>query len=213
MEKDFTFKQQVRAVGDHQRLVHIMVGDEDTDILVFEPPYNILYLLHGDRIDTGKRLVQHHELRLDCQTPCNLGTPSLTSAQTVAKVFAHVRQVELFDQALQLLLLVFLAEFGQLQHRADIVFHGHFAEHTRLLWQIADTHLRTFVHRVRGDVLIVQIDLTVIGGYQTGGHIESCGLTGTVRSQQTHNLPLFQLNGHIVHYGPFPVFLYQMFRP
>ena len=67
----------------------------------------------------------------------------------------HVLEIEFFDQAFQLLSLVFLAEMRHLQHRADIVLDTHLPEHARLLRQIADTQLRALVHRKSGEFLIV----------------------------------------------------------
>ena len=159
-----------------------MVGYENADILIFESPNDVLNLLHGDRVHTGERFVQHYEFRFDSETTGNLCTASFSSAQPVAQILAHMRQVEFFNQLLQFLLLIFLAEIGQFQYGADIIFHGHFAEYTRLLRQIADTHLGAFVHRETRDVLVIEEDTAVIRGYKTGRHIECGGLAGAVGS-------------------------------
>ena len=211
MEQDLAFEQQVRAVGDHQRLVHVVVGDENTDVLVFESPHHVLNLLHRNRVHARKRFVEHDELGLYSQAAGYLRTTAFATAQPVTKVLAHVRQVELLDELLQFLCLILFAEIAQFQHRTDVVFHRHFAEHTRFLRQIPDTHLRTFVHRIGGDIHVVEEDTPVIGSYQTGRHVERGRLTGSVRTQQTYYLALLQLDRHIVHYGSLTVFLYQMF--
>ena len=119
-----------------------------------------------------------------------------------------MREVKFLNQLLQFLRLVFLTEIGQLEHRADVIFDAHLAEYTRFLRQITDTHLRASVHRESSDILVVKENTAVVGCHQTCRHIECGRLAGSVRTQQTNNLALFQLDGHIVHYGSFAVFLY-----
>ena len=56
----------------------------EAQVLVFQPPYDVLNLLYGNRIHACERLVQHHKFRLNSQTPCNLRTPSFAAAESVA---------------------------------------------------------------------------------------------------------------------------------
>ena len=88
LKQNSTLKQQVGTVGDGQRLLHVVVGDEDTDVAVFQSPHHMLYLLDGNRVDTGKRLVEHDELRVDGQTTRNLGASTFATRKLVAKVLA-----------------------------------------------------------------------------------------------------------------------------
>lgn len=211
VEEYLALKEQIGAVGNHQGLVHIVVGDEDTDVLIFEPPHHVLNLLHGDGVNARKRLVQHHKLRLYGEATGYLRTAALATRQTVTEVLAHMRQVELRDELLQFLLLIVFAELGHLQDRLDVILYGHLAEDARFLRQVADTQLRAFVHRVVGDIFIVEEYLAGIGGDEPRRHVESGRLAGTVGSQQSDNLALLQTDAHIVDHRALAIFLYQMF--
>ena len=48
----------------------------------------------------------------------------------------------------------------------------------------------------------------VVRRHKSRGHVERGRLAGTIRPQQTDDLALLQLNGHIIHYGPLAVFLH-----
>ena len=48
-----------------------------------------------------------------------------------------------------------------------------------------------------------------VGHNQTGRHVERCGLACTVRSEQSHNLALAHVYGHVVHHGAFAVTFHQ----
>lgn len=93
LEEYATLKEEVSAVGDIQSLVDIMVGDENADIAELQLPDDMLDVLHSDRVDTGKRLVEHDELWVDGQTARYLRTAALTTRQAVALVLADASQV------------------------------------------------------------------------------------------------------------------------
>jgi len=207
VEKYLTLKQQIGSIGDRKRLIHIMVCDKDANVLILQPPHHILNLLHGYRVNTCKRLVQHHKLRLDGQATGYLRAPALATTEAVTQVETHMLKIELFDQLFQLLTLILLGERSHLQNRKDIVLHRHFPEHRRFLRQIAYTQLCTFVHRVRCDIRIVKKNLAVVGGHQTGGHIERSGLTRSVRTEQAYYLTLLKVDTHIVDNRSFAVLL------
>ena len=48
-----------------------------------------------------------------------------------------------------------------------------------------------------------------VGHNQAGRHVERCGLASTVRSEQSHNLALAHVYGHVVHHGAFAVTFHQ----
>lgn len=51
--EDCALVKQVGAVRDRQSLTHIVVGDDDTDVLVLQFRDDELDVLHGYRIHTG----------------------------------------------------------------------------------------------------------------------------------------------------------------
>lgn len=91
-----------------------------------------------------------------------------------------------------------MGELRHLQDRHDIVLHRHLAEDARLLRQIADAGTCTFVHWIIGYLLVADIDMPFIGDDKTCGHVERSRLTGSVRTEQTDNLTLLDIERHVV---------------
>ena len=96
------------------------------------------------------------------------------------------------------------------QDTPDIIFHRQLAKHRSLLRQIPDTDLRPFINRIICNVEIIQINMPLIGGYQSGRHIESRCLSCAIRAQQPHDFPLCNIYRHMVHNRPLTIFLYQI---
>ena len=79
LKEDATFEEKIGAIGNIQRLMYIMVGDEDADITEFQAPNNVLDILNSDRVDTRKRLIKHDKLWVDGQTTGYLAATTLTT--------------------------------------------------------------------------------------------------------------------------------------
>ena len=188
-----------------------MVGDEDADVTVFQFPHDKLDILHGDGIDTGKRLVEHDELRFDGQTTGNLRPSALTARQLITLVLAHLFQTEVCDEALQDLYLFFAGFTRHLQYGEDIVLHAHLTEHRGFLCQIADAGTGTFIDGVGGHLMVAEIDMAAVGQHQTCRHIERCGLAGTVGAEKSHYLTLLHIEGDVVDHCALTIALHQSF--
>ena len=189
-----------------------MVGDEDTDIQVFQFPHDKLDILHGDGIDTGKRFIEHNEFRFDGQTTGDLRPSALTTRELITLVLTYLLQTKLGDQALQFLHLILTWFARHLQYRKDIILHAHLTEDTGLLGQIADTRTGSFIHRVVGHLMVAQVDMAAVRQHQSCCHVERGGLTGTVRSEQTDDLPLFHMKTDVVDHSALPIALDEAFR-
>ena len=74
-----TFVKKIGPVNDSHRFTDIVVSNDDADILVLELRNNILDILHRNRIDTGKRLIQKDELRVNGKGTGNLATAALAT--------------------------------------------------------------------------------------------------------------------------------------
>ena len=168
----------------------------------------MLDILHGDRVDAGKRLVEHDKLRVDGQAARYLRAATLTTRETVTFVLAHFLQAELSDQALELVELLLVGELRHLQHRHDIVLHRHLAKDAGFLRQVADAGARPLIHRIAGDLLVVDIDMALVGNDQSRGHIERCRLTGSVRTEEPDDLSLLDVERYVVGHGAAPVALH-----
>ncbi len=190
-----------------------MVSDKDADIFFLETIDNSLDIFNGDRIDTGKWFVEHYELWVDGKTACNLSASSLTSGKLVAKILPHLLKTELSNQAFELFFLILLCSLCHLQDRADVILHGHLSENGRLLSEITDASLSAFVDRVLSDIEVVEEDFALICLNKSYSHIESGSLSSTVRSKQTNNLPLLDIDRDMVDDSTFAIFLDQIVGP
>src|SRR6516225_4523877 len=59
--KNRSIVDDISAVSDLQGFSHIMVCNQHTDLLGFQVVNDLLNLEYGNRIDSGKRLVQQNE--------------------------------------------------------------------------------------------------------------------------------------------------------
>ena len=62
MEKNATLEKQVRTIGDTKRVLYVVVGYQDTDVTIFQFPYDKLDILNSDRVNTCEGL----KLRKNC---------------------------------------------------------------------------------------------------------------------------------------------------
>ena len=78
-EEDASLEEEICPIGDAKCLLHVVVGDEDADVAVFQFPHHILYVFHGDRVHACKRLIEHDELWVDGKASGYLASSSLAS--------------------------------------------------------------------------------------------------------------------------------------
>ena len=97
MKQDTSLEEQIGTIGDTQRILHVMVSNQNAYIQILQLPHDKLDILYGNGVHTSKRFVEHDELRLNSQTAGNLRTTALTTAELVALVLAHLLQAKLFD--------------------------------------------------------------------------------------------------------------------
>ena len=128
----------------------------------------------------------------------NLRTASLSTGELVSLVAAHLAKIEIGDKALQLLKLLLARELCHLQYGHDVVLHAELAEYARLLREVADAGAGTLIYGIVGDVMLVKEDMTGVRDDKSCRHIERCGLSSSVRTEQTNNLSLTHVYRHVV---------------
>ena len=79
--------------------------------------------------------------------------------------------------------------------------------------QIADAGTGALVDGEVGDFPIVDVDVPLIRNDKPRRHIERRCLSGTVRSEQSHDFPLPHMDAYPVGYRTLPVPLHQLLRP
>jgi len=83
--------------------------------------------------------------------------------------------------------------------RSTVVLHSELAEDGRLLRQIPEPQLGTFVHCKKGEILIPQVDVPGVAGDQSHDHVESRRLASTVWAQKSDDFAVLDLQGQVVH--------------
>ena len=110
-----------------------MVRDQDSQPLLLELHDDLLQIVHGDRIDAGEWLIQHHVAGLAAQCPRDLRAPPLTPGKVVSGRVRDVSQSELREQLLAAAPCVLPVETTQLQHGQYVLLDAHASEDRGLL--------------------------------------------------------------------------------
>src|SRR5262249_29026105 len=132
--------------------------------------------------------IEQHIIWPRRQSACDLDTPALTARQCNCRGFAQAGDIEFLQQAIEFCFAPALAGFDHFEHGADILFNIQTAKNGSRLRQVADADSRALIHGQCRDIVTVEVNATSISLYEAGDHIESRGLAGPVRTQQTNRL-------------------------
>ncbi len=190
-----------------------MVGDDDSDIAIFQFGDNVLDVLDGDRVDSGEWLIEEDEFRVDGEGAGDFAAAALTSGKLDAEALADLVEVEFINQGLEALLPFFLGVIGHLHYGHQIVLHREFPEDGGLLSEVADAFLGPLVHRKSGDFFVIEENSAAVRNDKTSNHIKTGGFAGTVRPKEAHNLSLLHFHGNAFHNCSLAVFLDKVFSP
>jgi hypothetical protein len=87
-----------------------------------------------------------------------------------------------------------------LQYAEDIFLHSQATENGRLLREVTETQAGSRVHGKAGYILGVQVDCPAVTHDQADDHVETRGLSGSVRSQQAHDFAAANAQADVVHH-------------
>ena len=111
-------------VCDGQGFLYVMVGDEDTDVFLFELRHNTLNIFHCNGVNSCKWFVKQDKVWVSSQRTGDFGTASLPTRKQIAAVLADVPQTEFINEFFHLVALLFLAHFGHLQDTQNVFFNA-----------------------------------------------------------------------------------------
>jgi len=112
--------------------VHIVVGDQDADIAVFQPGHHRLYIFHRDGVYPRKGLIQQDEFGVHRQRAAisvRLLSPPLRLSPLFLRTWCRRNSS---SNASSFVFSAPPGKFGHFQHRFYIVFHAQFAKHRGL---------------------------------------------------------------------------------
>src|SRR4051812_46866878 len=93
--EDAPFIDDVSAVGNRQRLAHVVIGDQHADAARLQVENDLLQIEHRDGIDTAEGLVEQDEVRLDAEAAGDLHPAALTTGNRMSAILADVVQPKL----------------------------------------------------------------------------------------------------------------------
>src|SRR6185295_6202405 len=194
----FSVVNYIRPVRNGQSLTHVVIGYQHSDPALAKLLQNTLNIDHRNRIDSGERLIQENESRFDHQTPRDFSSPPLAARQLIRLCVTHVRDVEFAEQHLEPVLSLGPAERQRLKHKQDVFLDGQLSKYRRLLWQITYPVARSKLHRQSRDVLRIQKNLSRVRPLESHDHIENRSLARAVRTQESHDFVLMNVERYIV---------------
>src|SRR6185436_14417442 len=92
--QNFPGIDDIGAVGQAERLAHIVVGDQNADAATGQVADEVLDVAHRDRIDAGEGLVEQHVVRARRQRPRDFDTATLAARERNRWRFAQARDIE-----------------------------------------------------------------------------------------------------------------------
>src|SRR5438445_4832755 len=191
--------QDVGAIGDRERLTHVVVGDQDADAPVAQAPDDLLDVADGDGVDARERLVEQQVLRRGHQRAGDLQPAPLAARQGEGRVRGERGQVQLRQQLARARATLEHREVERLQIGQQIFLDCQLAEPRRFLRQVAHAHPAALVHRERRDLLPFDEDAPALGGQQPDHHVEGRRLAGAVGAEQTDHLAPLDVERDVVH--------------
>src|SRR5439155_20389281 len=181
---------------------HMLSGEKDADAAIGEVADEILNVADRDRIDAGEGFVEQHVVWTRRQRARDFDAAALAAGQRDRGRFAQARDVELIEQRVEFGFALLAVGLDDLEHGANILFHGEAAKNRGFLRQVADAEPRALIHRQPGHVRAVEFDGAAVRLDQSGDHVEHRGLAGAVRAEQADRLAAADIDADAAHHLP-----------
>jgi hypothetical protein len=94
-----------------------MIADEHTDAPVAQIADDLLDVVYRNRVDSGERLVEHHELGTRHERSRDLEAPTLSAGERVRLAAPEVLDAQLVEKGLEALLALITGDRQRLEDR------------------------------------------------------------------------------------------------
>ena len=131
--ENLPLRNDIRPVGNAERLSDVMVGNEDADSTRFQIENDLLQLEDGNRVNAAEGLIEQDELGLDTERARNLYAPPFAAGQGVAPGSADMGQIELADEPFSPPPALSAVDGLGLEDGEDVLFNRELSEDRRLL--------------------------------------------------------------------------------
>ena len=158
--------------------------------------------MNRHRVNPGEWFVEQNERGLARQAAGDLQPAAFPPGERARERTPQPGQAELIEQIVCHAAALGAADMQHLQNGENILFDSQFAEHARLLGEIAHSLLCPLEHRPVGHVDAIEHDRA--GGWldHPTGHAEAGRFAGAVWPQQPDDLARLDIKGDVVHDGP-----------
>jgi len=189
-----------------------VVRYNDADAPVFQGDHDLLQIDNRQRVDSGERLVEKQEFRLEDERTADFKLPPFSSAQAVGRLLSQSKEAELPQELMAQSLFFLLLIREKLQDQLEVFLYRGFKEDRILLGEIGDPEPGSLRRGAPGNILSVKKDGAVVWLDEPYNHLESRGLAGSVASQEPDDLARTDLKVHPLNHGPAAVPLNQACR-
>ena len=199
MADDPAFVDDVPAVADPERLPDVVIGHEHPDPSLAELANEPVDLGHGDRIDAGEGFVEKHEAGPCGECAGDLHPAPLTPGEVLPARVAQVIEAECLHELHRPLLAHGGIELAtQLEDREQVPLHRELSEHGRLLGKVPEAEPCADVHRAVGEVDLVEVNGSVVGGDEADEHVKARGLPRSVGAEEADHLAASHREAHVL---------------
>ena len=181
------FKNKVSAIYNLQGFADVVVSDQNRQTGFAKVGDDFLNFAHRNGINSGKRLIEHEQIRLRHERTSNREATFFTTRALQGGVLGDVCDAESLHQCLTTLVAFGPTDIEGFHHGHDVLLNGQFAENRFFLWQIAHSESGPLIHGHAGHVVSVEIYGTAVWRNEANNHVECRCLTSSVGSEKTNN--------------------------
>lgn len=193
-DENFASVDEVRAVGDAERFAHVMVGDKDGEVTLFEFANNLLHVGNSDGIDPREGFVKKNEGGAGDKRASDFEAAAFATGESIRTTFREALNAKFLKEFVGAPIHFRARDGERFEDGHDVFVGGEAAEDGRFLREVSDAHLSAFTHRYARDVLVVENDPSLCGTDDTNDHIKGGGFSGAVGTEKANNLTGVDLN-------------------
>ena len=201
-----------RLVDELECFPDVVIRNKHPDSPRGELSHQLANITDRNRVNSGERLVEEHELGVGCEGAGDFHAATLSARERNSRRIPEVGNGELIEQLTQLDFALLPGALGQLQHGANVFLDREAAEDRALLRQITNPEPGPPIHGQMGDLRAVEADPAAVGGNEARDHVEHGRLAGAIGSQKSHSFTAPDGERDIAHHRPPLVGLPQPFN-
>ena len=204
--------QDVRPVTDAQRLLHVVVGDEDGDSIGGEFSYFVLEFFNRVRVNGREWLIEQHQLWFRDERPRNFKPASFAAGTRRGKIIGLVREPELREEFVGASFTQPSAHALCFENRKQVLPNAQLLKHARLLAEVSHPRQGVAIHREPRDIIALKVNGACLRRDHADRHAEARRLARAVSAEQPDDFADADIKAHPVDDAAISVLLDKVFR-